>query len=138
MLDDDVQIYYKVAAMLVCLIAVVSLVTVYFGNNSRVQYTSWFKKTVNSLVDTALHSANRGDQNVDNVLSLMDFTTALTVMDTLRSIVPDPELQAIVNLNVFETVQILSERQRQVQLLLQQDQHQAPPAAPVKASRQLY
>lgn len=114
MFNDDVLIYYKVAAGVVIVVLVMSFVTIQFGNHSRVRYTSWFKNTVNSLVDMAESAANRGDQDLDLVMSLTDYTTAITIMDTLRSIVPDSELQDIAQINVQNFMQLLAERRQTV------------------------
>jgi|APFre7841882793_1041355.scaffolds.fasta_scaffold00032_21 hypothetical protein len=114
MFNDDVLIYYKVAAGVVIVVLVMSFVTIQFGNHSRVRYTSWFKNTVNSLVDMAESAANRGDQDLDLVMSLSDYTTAVTIMDTLRSIVPDSELQDIAQINVQNFMQLLAERRTTV------------------------
>ena len=114
MFNDDVLIYYKVAAGVVIVVLVMSFVTIQFGNHSRVRYTSWFKNTVNSLVDMAESAANRGDQDLDLVMSLTDYTTAVTIMDTLRSIVPDHELQHIAQLNVTNFMQLLVERRQRI------------------------
>lgn len=114
MFNDDVLIYYKVAAGVVIVVLVMSFVTIQFGNHSRVRYTSWFKNTVNSLVDMAESAANRGDQDLDLVMSLTDYTTAVTIMDTLRSIVPDSELQDIAQINVQNFMQLLAERRTTV------------------------
>lgn len=110
--SDDVLIYYKVAAGVVLVVIVMSFITIQFGNHSRVRYTSWFKTTVNSLVDMAESAANRGDQDKDLVMSLTDYTTAITIMDTLRSIVPDSELQDIAQINVQNFMQLLAERRQ--------------------------
>ena len=114
MFNDDGLIYYKVAAGVVFVVLVMSIVTIQFGNHSRVRYTSWFKNTVNSLVDMAESAANRGDQDLDLVMSLSDYTTAVTIMDTLRSIVPDSELQDIAQINVQNFMQLLAERRTTV------------------------
>ena len=114
MINDDVLIYYKVAAGVVIVVLVMSFVTIQFGNHSRVRYTSWFKNTVNSLVDMAESAANRGDQDLDLVMSLTDYTTAISIMDTLRSIVPDSELQDIAQINVQNFMQLLAERRQTV------------------------
>ena len=59
-------------------------------------------------------AANRGDQDLDLVMSLSDYTTAVTIMDTLRSIVPDSELQDIAQINVQNFMQLLAERRTTV------------------------
>jgi|APFre7841882793_1041355.scaffolds.fasta_scaffold00745_1 hypothetical protein len=110
--SDEVMIYYKVGVCLVVLVIAMSAITVQFGNHSGIQYTAWFKDTVNSLVDMAESSANRGDQDIDPSHKLMDYTTALTILDTLRSIVPDTELQNIANVNVQNFIQLLSDRRQ--------------------------
>jgi len=114
MFNEDVLIYYKVAAGVVIVVLVMSFVTIQFGNHSRVRYTSWFKNTVNSLVDMAESAANRGDQDLDLVMSLTDYTAAVSIMDTLRSIVPDSELQDIAQINVQNFMQLLAERRQTV------------------------
>jgi len=114
MFNEDVLIYYKVAVGVVVVVLVMSFVTIQFGNHSRVRYTSWFKNTVNSLVDMAESAANRGDQDLDLVMSLTDYTAAVSIMDTLRSIVPDSELQDIAQINVQNFMQLLAERRQTV------------------------
>jgi hypothetical protein len=114
LLREDIGIYYKVGAGLVGLVVLAAAISLQFGNSSGVHYTSWFKNIVNSLVDMSENAANRGDQDTDHVMALMDYTTAITILDTLRSIVPDHELQHIAQLNVTNFMQLLVERRQRI------------------------
>jgi hypothetical protein len=106
------MMHAKIAAAIVLLVLLVSLGTNYFAKTYKVHYSKWFTHTVNRLVDTAETSNNRGAQDQDPLMALQDYTTALTIIDTLVKIMPAEELGHMCNLNVNAFLGIVDSRRQ--------------------------
>jgi len=115
--------HIKVAVVTVLLVLGATLLSKYFAKNYNVQYTRWFINTMNRLVDTAETSANWGNQDSDPLMALQDYTTALTIMDTLCKIVKHHELQSSCNINVDAFIKLVDGRRQAVVKLLQNSCH---------------
>lgn len=105
----------QIAIFSVLLVFIISFVSNYFSTSYNVQYSEWFIDMAHQLCDTAEMKAARGTQDMDQIVAIQDYTTALTIVDTLHKVVPsNEEISKMCNFDIDKFTTMVNKKRNEV------------------------